>query len=222
MESRVSGGEFALETGGRVVGHAVGAVFAPLGERELAEGVFADAVEVPAPKSAVIVISAEYGYGYAYRVEGGVEERVGSHAHAHTRTGYGSGCFFLCFFFLKGGCADFAGLRFRGFAGGGLAFPLSSAFCKKRNCPRLHSSLTIEWPRVRKEAFMSRTNLSMRLVYCRRVIPGSPPEIPLMKFTNASSVWHVSLIAAAHSGQGRLFSRNSRKLRHSAIEFYDI
>ena len=63
---------------------------------------------------------------------------------------------------------------------------------------------------------MSRRNLSMRLVYCRRVIPGSPPEMPLMKFTNASSIWQVSLIAAAHSGQGRLSSRNSRKLRHSA------
>ena len=59
-----------METGGQVVGHAVGAVLAPLGEHELTEGVFSDAVEVPAPETAVIAISAEYGYGYAYLVEG--------------------------------------------------------------------------------------------------------------------------------------------------------
>ena len=94
------GGDFALETCRRLVGHAVGAVLTPLGERQLAESVLADAVEIPAPETAVIAISAEYGYGYAYRVEGRVEEGVGPYAHAHTRTGYGSGCFFLCFFFL--------------------------------------------------------------------------------------------------------------------------
>ena len=91
------------------------------------------------------------------------------------------------------------------------------AFCEMRNCPKVHSSLTIEWPRVRKEAFKSRRNLSMRLAYCRRVIPGSPPEMRLMKFMNASSIWQVSLIAATHSRQGRLSSRTSRKLRHSAM-----
>ena len=94
------GGEFALEAGGRVVWHAVGAVFAPLGECQLTERVLADAVEVPAPETAVVMISAEYGYGYG--VEGGVEEGVGSHAYAHARTGYvyGSGCFFPFFFFF--------------------------------------------------------------------------------------------------------------------------
>ena len=97
-------GEFALEAGGRVLRHAVGAVLSPLGERQLTERVLADAVEVPAPKTAVIMISAEYGYGYAYRVEDGVEEGVGSHAYAHARTGYGSGFFFPFFFFFLGGC----------------------------------------------------------------------------------------------------------------------
>ena len=100
------GGEFALEAGGRVLRHAVGAVLSPLGERQLTERVLADAVEVPAPETAVIMISAEYGYGYGYGVEGGVEEGVGSHAHAHTRTGYGygSGFFFPFFFFFIGVC----------------------------------------------------------------------------------------------------------------------
>ena len=94
------GGEFALEAGGRVLRHAVGAVFSPLGERQLTERVLADAVEVPAPETAVIMISPEYGYGYAYGVDGGVEEGVGSHAYAHARTGYGSGFFFPFFFFF--------------------------------------------------------------------------------------------------------------------------
>lgn len=88
------GGEFALEAGGRVLRHAVGAVFAPLDERQLTERVLADAVEVPAPETAVVMISAEYGYGY------GVEEGFGSHAYAHARTGYGSGFFFPFFFFF--------------------------------------------------------------------------------------------------------------------------
>ena len=100
------GGEFALEAGGRVLRHAVGAVLSPLGECQLTERILADAVEVPAPETAVIMISPEYGYGYTYGVEGGVEEGVGSHAHAHTRTGYGygSGFFFPFFFFFIGGC----------------------------------------------------------------------------------------------------------------------
>ena len=96
-------GEFALEAGGRVLRHAVGAVLSPLGERQLTERVLADAVEVPAPETAVIMISAEYGYGYGYGVEGGVEEGFGSHAYAHARTGYGYGFFFPFFFFFIGG-----------------------------------------------------------------------------------------------------------------------
>ena len=52
------GGEFALETGRGLAWHAVGAVLAPLDERQLPEGLLADAVEVPAPETAVVAISA--------------------------------------------------------------------------------------------------------------------------------------------------------------------
>ena len=76
--------ELALEACRRIVGHAVGLVLSPLDECKLTESVLADAVEVPAPETAVILISAEYGYGYADWVEGGVEERVHPHEHAHT------------------------------------------------------------------------------------------------------------------------------------------
>ena len=55
------GGEFALEAGGRVLRHAVGAVFAPLGERQLTERVLADAVDVFVRIGAVLD-----GHAYVY------------------------------------------------------------------------------------------------------------------------------------------------------------
>ena len=55
------GGEFALEAGGRVLRHAVGAVLSSLGERQLTERVLADAVDVFVRIGAVLD-----GHAYVY------------------------------------------------------------------------------------------------------------------------------------------------------------